>query len=197
MTRISPAHCHGTLQNKTFIAPISSARHRKRRKFSWSAILTTGIRGLRQWPANLMADGWPVLNLPTDTMNTSSWWMASRCSTRMPRGRQSTPARNRYHSWPSAKHMSASSLTSTRPPLRRSIARDKRMTEVRAAKQKQFKRNDTLRTPVSLRLRADVLTLVKATCAAFGGAGRMTLAEWRDAEEQLRQKVAHENRKTR
>jgi hypothetical protein len=39
--------------------------------------------------------------------------------------------------------------------------------------------------------------LVKATCAAFGGAGRMTLAEWRDAEEQLRQKVAHENRKTR
>jgi len=95
--------------------------------------------------------------------------------------------------------MSASSLTSTRPPLRRSIARDKRTTEVRAAKQKQFKWNDALRTPtpVSPRVRADVLMLVKATCAAFGGAGRMTLAEWRDAEEQLRQKVAHENRKTR
>ena len=93
--------------------------------------------------------------------------------------------------------MSAPSFTSTRPPLRRSIARDKRMTEVRAAKQKQFKRNDTLRPPVSPRVRADVLMLVKATCAAFGGAGRMTLAEWRDAEEQLRQKVAHENRKTR
>ena len=93
--------------------------------------------------------------------------------------------------------MSASSLTSTRPPLRRSIARDKRMTEVRAAKQKQFKRNDTLRPSVSPRVRADVLMLVKATCAAFGGAGRMTLAEWRDAEEQLRQKVAHENRKIR
>jgi len=64
--------------------------------------------------------------------------------------------------------MSDSSLTSTWPPLRRSIARDKRTTEVRAAKQKQFKRNDTLRTPVSPRLRADVLMLVKATCAAFG-----------------------------
>ena len=87
--------------------------------------------------------------------------------------------------------MSASSLTSTRPPLRRNIARDQRSTEVRAAKQKQFKRNDTLRPSVSPRVRADVLMLVKATCAAFGGAGRMTLAEWRDAEEQLRQKVAH------
>jgi len=80
--------------------------------------------------------------------------------------------------------------------LWRNITRE-RITKVRAAKQKQFKGNDTLRTPVSLRLRVDVLTLVKATCAAFGGAGRMTLAEWRDAEEQLRQKVAHENRKTR
>ena len=92
--------------------------------------------------------------------------------------------------------MSALNLMSTRYMLWRNIARE-RITEVRAAKQKQFKRNDTLRTAVSLRLRADVLTLVKATCAAFGGAGRMTLAEWRDAEEQLRQKVAHENRKTR
>ena len=93
--------------------------------------------------------------------------------------------------------MSALNLMSTRYMLWRNIARDQRITEVRAAKQKQFKRNDTLRTPVSLRLRVDVLTLVKANCAAFGGAGRMTLAEWRDAEEQLRQKVAHENRKTR
>src|SRR5882724_1265812 len=104
MTRISPVHCHGTWQNRTFIAPISSATPRKQRKFYWSAILTTGIRGLLQWPDNLTVDGWPVLNLPTDTMNTSSWWMASRCSTRMPRVRQSTPARNRYHSWPSVNH---------------------------------------------------------------------------------------------
>src|SRR5437016_4956867 len=89
---------------QNLIAPISSATPRKRRKFYWSAILTTGIRGLLQWPDNLTADGWPVLNLPADTTNTSSWWMASRCSTRMPRVSQSTPARNRYHSWPSAKH---------------------------------------------------------------------------------------------
>ena len=95
--------------------------------------------------------------------------------------------------------MSALNLMSTRYMLWRNIARDQRNTEVRAAKQKQFKWNDALRTPtpVSPRVRADVLMLVKATCAAFGGAGRMTLAEWRDAEEQLRQKVAHENRKTR
>ncbi len=95
--------------------------------------------------------------------------------------------------------MSALNLMSTRLMLWRNIARDQRSTEVRAANQKQFKWNDALRTPtpVSPRVRADVLMLVKATCAAFGGAGRMTLAEWRDAEEQLRQKVAHENRKTR
>ena len=95
--------------------------------------------------------------------------------------------------------MSALNLMSTRLMLWRNIARDQRSTEVRAAKQKQFKWNDALRTPtpVSPRDRADVLMLVKATCAAFGGAGRMTLAEWRDAEEQLRQKVPHENRKTR
>jgi len=89
---------------QNLIAPISSATPRKRRKFYWSAILTTGIRGLLQWPDNLTADGWPVLNLPADTTNTSSWWMASRCSTRMPRVRQSTRARNQYHWWPSAKH---------------------------------------------------------------------------------------------
>jgi hypothetical protein len=37
---------------------------------------------------------------------------------------------------------------------------------------------------------------VNATCAALGGAGHMTLAEWRDAEEQLNQKLEYEKRKT-
>jgi len=37
---------------------------------------------------------------------------------------------------------------------------------------------------------------VNATCAALGGAGQMTLAQWRDAEEQLKQKLEYEKRKT-
>jgi hypothetical protein len=43
---------------------------------------------------------------------------------------------------------------------------------------------------------SDVLMFVNATCAALGGAGQMTLAEWRNAEEQLKQKLDYEKRKT-
>jgi len=109
--------------------------------------------------------------------------------------RQSTPARNRYHSWPSVNHERLKPHVHALHALAKHRARPTNHRGPRP-ETKQFKRNDTLRTPVSLRLRA-MFSPWKATCAAFGGAGRMTLAEWRDAEEQLRQKVAHENRKTR
>jgi len=35
---------------------------------------------------------------------------------------------------------------------------------------------------------------VNRTCAALGGANHMTLAEWRDAEEQLVRKIQDEKR---
>jgi len=80
--------------------------------------------------------------------------------------------------------------------LWRRLARDQRITKDRALKHKQFKRDDTLRTPVLPRLHSEVVMLASATCAALGGAGHMTLAEWRDVEEQLKRKLAYEKCKT-
>src|SRR3981189_1730298 len=54
----------------------------------------------------------------------------------------------------------------------RLLARDQRIAEARAVKQKQFKRADTLCSPLLPRLHSDVRMLASTTCAAFGGAGR-------------------------
>src|SRR6267378_7505365 len=59
----------------------------------------------------------------------------------------------------------------------RLLARDQRIAEDRAVKQKQFKRADTLCSPLLPLLPAHVLMLAEATCAAEGGAGGRILAE--------------------
>src|SRR2546422_8059010 len=73
--------------------------------------------------------------------------------------------------------------------FRRSLVR-RQGTRQPGAKQNEFGRVDISRERVLPRPPADLPSLPNATCAAaFGGAG-LTLAEWRDAEEQLEQKLA-------
>jgi hypothetical protein len=82
-------------------------------------------------------------------------------------------------------------------PLRHwhSLVRDQRIRELRAGKQNTFMKADLSYPSLLSQISSDVLMFVNATCAAMGGAGRMTLAEWRDAEEQLNQKLEYEKRK--
>jgi hypothetical protein len=77
-----------------------------------------------------------------------------------------------------------------------SLVRDQRIRQLRAAKQNPFMRTDLLYRSLLSQISGDVLMFVNATCAALGGAGHMTLAEWRNAEEQLKQKLEYEKRKT-
>jgi hypothetical protein len=77
-----------------------------------------------------------------------------------------------------------------------SLVRDQRIRELRAAKQDPFMKNGLLYPSLLSQISGDVLMFVNATCAALGGAGRMTLAEWRVAEEQLKQKLEYEKRRT-
>ncbi len=51
----------------------------------------------------------------------------------------------------------------------------------------------TLHTPVLPQLPARIRRLVNATCAAHGGAERMTLDEWRDLEQELKRKLENEH----
>jgi hypothetical protein len=46
------------------------------------------------------------------------------------------------------------------------------------------------------RLNRDVVRLASAICTAFGGPGHMTLAEWLNAEEQLKRKLEYEKSNT-
>jgi len=77
-----------------------------------------------------------------------------------------------------------------------SLVRNQRIRELRAAKQNPFMKTDLLYPSLLSQISSDVLMFVNATCAALGGAGHMTLAEWRDTEEQLKQKLEYEKRKT-
>jgi hypothetical protein len=83
-------------------------------------------------------------------------------------------------------------------PLRhwQSLVRNQRIRELRAAKQNTFMKTDLLYPSLLSQISSEVLMFVNATCAALGGAGQMTLAEWRDAEEQLKQRLEYEKRKT-
>ena len=89
-------------------------------------------------------------------------------------------------------------LTHIPNPLRhwQSLVRDQRIRELRAAKQNTFMKTDLLYPSLLSQISGDILMFVNATCAALGGAGHMTLAEWRGAEEQLKQKLEYEKRKT-
>lgn len=77
-----------------------------------------------------------------------------------------------------------------------SLVRDQRIRELRAGKQNTFMKTDLMFPSLWSQISGDVLMFVNATCAALGGAGRMTLAEWRNADEQLKQKLEYEKRKT-
>lgn len=74
--------------------------------------------------------------------------------------------------------------------------RNQRLRELRAAKQNTFMKTNLLYPSLLSQISGDVLMLVNAAYAALGGAGRMTLAEWRNADEQLKQKLEYEKRKT-
>jgi hypothetical protein len=89
-------------------------------------------------------------------------------------------------------------LTRIPNPLRhwQSLVRDQRIRELRAAQQNTFMKAALLYPSLLSQISSDVLMFVNATCAALGGAGQMTLAEWRNAEEQLKQKLDYEKRKT-
>ena len=89
-------------------------------------------------------------------------------------------------------------LTRIPNPLRhwQSVVRDQRIRELRAGKQNPFMKTDLLSPSLLSQISSEVLMFVNATCAALGGAGQMTLAEWRDTEEQLKQKLEYEKRKT-
>jgi len=66
-----------------------------------------------------------------------------------------------------------------------SLLSNQRVRELFAANQNHLRRADRRLSRIS----GVPLLLVNATCAAFGGAGRMTLADWRDAEERPKKKV--------
>jgi hypothetical protein len=77
-----------------------------------------------------------------------------------------------------------------------SLVREQRIRQLEATKQNTFMKADLLYPSLLSQISSEVLMFVNATCAALGGAGQMTLAEWRDAEEQLQQKLEYEKRKT-
>ncbi len=77
-----------------------------------------------------------------------------------------------------------------------SLVREQRIRQLQATKQNTFMKADLLYPSLLLQISSEVLMFVNATCAALGGAGQMTLAEWRDAEEKLQQKLDYEKRKT-
>jgi len=75
-----------------------------------------------------------------------------------------------------------------------SLVNHLRTRQLSAAKQSEFQRAGTLCSPLLPRISNDVLMCVNQTCAALGGAGHRTLADWREAEEQLKGKIQHEKR---
>jgi len=90
--------------------------------------------------------------------------------------------------------------SSTHPPspLQRwqSLVNHLRTRRLSAVKQSELQRAGTLHTLLLPRISSHVLMCVNKTCAALGGAGHMTLADWRDAEEQLKRKLNYEKLNT-
>lgn len=84
-------------------------------------------------------------------------------------------------------------------PLRhwQSLVNHLRARQISAAQQSEFQKAGTLHTLLLPRISNHVLRCVNQTCAALGGAGHMTLADWRDAEEQLKRKLDYEKLNTR
>ena len=76
-----------------------------------------------------------------------------------------------------------------------SLVHEQRIRQLRTNKQNTFMKADLLYPSLLSQISGDVLMFINATCAALGGAGHMTLAEWRVAEEQLKQKLEYEKRK--
>ncbi len=79
-------------------------------------------------------------------------------------------------------------------PLQRwqSLVNGQRAHQLGAGKLSEFQRAGALHTVLLPRISNHVLMCVSQTCAAPGGAGHMTLADWRDAEEQLKRKIGYE-----
>ncbi len=51
----------------------------------------------------------------------------------------------------------------------------------------------TLHVPLPPRAPGQIRLLVDAACAALGGMAHMTLADWRDVEQQLKQRLNNEH----
>ena len=73
-----------------------------------------------------------------------------------------------------------------------SLVNHLRTRQLSAVKQSELQRAGTLHTLLLPRISNHVLMCVNEACAALGGAGHMTLADWRDAEEQLKRKLDYE-----
>jgi len=75
-----------------------------------------------------------------------------------------------------------------------SLVNGQRTRHRNSAKQREFQEAGTLNNLLLPGIPNEVLMFVNRTCAALGGANHMTLAEWRDAEEQLVRKIQDEKR---